>query len=184
LGGSCPCSGVEVGAEVVTGGWVEITGVDTLVVVPFDARPAVTAFVHGLRRLWPSALIGIDDGREPMTIDLGDAAGYPARGELTFARDAAMDEHWEEHGYLPMPDGSGPVTLIYEIHHGLVVEVDVAGEGRLNDGPLSGWTGVELALPEATALTLVTHAAPAEDAFCAAILALLREALGYQRASD
>ncbi|MET7877748.1 hypothetical protein [Micromonospora profundi] len=163
---------------------MEITGVDTVVVVPFDARPAVTAFVHGMRRLWPSARIGIDDGREPMVIDLEEAAGYPARGELMFARDPAMDEHWEEHGYLPMPDGSGPVTLIYEIHHDLVVEVDVAGEGRLDDGPLSGWTGVELALPEATALTLVTHAAPAEDAFGAAILALLREALGYQRASD
>lgn len=152
---------------------------DTLVVVPFDARLAVAAFVDGMRRLWPFALIGFDDGKGTTTTDLADATSFPAHGELTFARDGAMDEHWEERGYAPMSDGSGPVALFYEIHRSLVVEVDVAGDGGLDDGPLSGWTDVELALPEATALTLVTHATPTEDAFCATILALLREALGY-----
>jgi hypothetical protein len=159
---------------------VEITGVDTPVVVPFDARPAVAAFVDGMRRLWPSALIGFDDGEGSTTTDLADATGFPTHGELTFARDGSMDEHWEECGYAPMPDGSGPVALFYGIHRRLVVEVDVAGEGGLDDGPLSGWTDVELALPVATALTLVTHAAPTEDTFCATVLALLREALGYR----
>ncbi|WP_433130019.1 hypothetical protein ACQPWW_06225 [Micromonospora sp. CA-240977] len=161
---------------------MEITGVDTLVMVPFDARPAVTAFVRGMRRLWPSALIEFDDGKGATTTAFVDASRFPTHGELTFARDGVMDEHWEEHGYAPMSDGSGPVALFYEIHRSLVMKVDVAGEGGLDDGPLSGWTEVELALPEATALTLVTHAAPIEDAFCATILALLRETLGYGRA--
>ncbi|WP_330464120.1 hypothetical protein [Micromonospora zamorensis] len=161
---------------------MEITGVDTPIVVPFDGRPAVAAFVHGMRRLWPSALIGFDDGEGSPTTDFDHPSGFPARGELTFARDDAMDEHWADHGYAAMSDGAGPVALFYNIHRNLVVDVDVAGEGGLGDGPLSGWTEVELALPEATALTLVTHAPPAEDVFCAAILTLLREALGYRRA--
>ncbi|MBQ0981680.1 hypothetical protein [Micromonospora sp. M61] len=161
---------------------MEITGVDTLIMVPFDGRPSVAAFVHGMRRLWPSALIGFDDGKGTTATDLADATSFPAHGELTFARDGAMDEHWEKGGYAPMSDGSGPVALFYEIHRSLVVEVDVAGDGGLDDGPLSGWTEVELAMPEATAFTLVTHAAPIEDAFCATILTLLRESLGYRGA--
>ncbi|MET8526227.1 hypothetical protein [Micromonospora sp. NPDC005172] len=152
---------------------------DTPVVVPFDARPAVAAFVDLMRRLWPSALVGFDDGEGTTTTDLADATSFPAHGELTFARDGSMDEHWQECGYAPMSDGPGPVALFYEIHRSLVVQVNVAGEGGPDDGPLSGWTGVELALPVATTLTLVSHAAPTEDTFCATVLALLREALGY-----
>lgn len=50
---------------------VEITGVDTPIVVPFDGRPAVAAFVNGMRRLWPSALVGFDDGEGNPTTDFG-----------------------------------------------------------------------------------------------------------------
>lgn len=158
---------------------MEITGVDTLLVVPFDARPALAAFLHGMRRRWPPALVVFDDGVGGTVTDPEEVAAFPARGEVAIARDAAMDRHWAEHGYAPMADGEGPVALFYRCHRDLVMDVDVAG-----NGPLSGWTDVELALPEATVLTLVTHAAPAEDAFCAAILALLRESLGYRRADE
>ncbi|MEV6372458.1 hypothetical protein [Micromonospora musae] len=160
---------------------MEITGVDTLLVVPFDARPAVAAFLDALRRSWPAAAVSLDDGAGQVVTDLGDAAAFPDRGELAVARDARMDQHWEEHGYAPMADGAGPVALFYHCHRRLVVDVDVLGANGLEAGPLSGWTGVELVLPEATALTLVTHAEPVEDAFCRSVLELLREALGYRR---
>ncbi|MER7442360.1 hypothetical protein [Micromonospora avicenniae] len=160
---------------------MEITGVDTLLVVPFDARPAVAAFLDVLRRRWPEATVCFDDGAGQAVADLANAPGFPDRGELAVARNDAMDDHWEENGYAPMADGVGPVALFYQCHRQLVVDVDVLGDRGLDVAPLSGWTGVELVLPQATALTLVTHADPAEDAFCQDVLALLRNALGYRR---
>ncbi len=161
---------------------MEITGVDTLIVVSLDARPAVAAFLREMRQRWPDAVLGFDDGAGDTIADPEDVAAFPARGEVTIARDAAMDEHWAEHGYAPTPDGAGPVALFYELRRNLIVRVDVAGQGGLDDGPLSGWTDVELVLPEATTLTLVTHAAPDSDGFCAAVLTHLQEALGYRKA--
>ncbi|WP_446212981.1 hypothetical protein [Micromonospora sp. IBSANI012] len=156
-------------------GLMDLTGVDTLMIVSRDARDGLAQFTRDMREMWPSALITLMDSKSCAQIaSFGNAADFPMKGEMTFARDARMDDHWELEGYSAMSDGAGPFAIFYECRKNLSLGVNVVRtSGEATEG-FSSWEDTDLLLLEATAVTLVSHGAPDQDSFSSSIWNMLR----------
>ena len=115
---------------------MEITGFGTEVVISgYEARRLVE-FVQQVARMWPEATFG-DQRLADIVLE---ALAWPvvvanpmdrpeivenASDILPFARDAEMDEFWEENGYAAMPDGEGPFSIFFRRQSHLDWDVEV-----------------------------------------------------------
>lgn len=95
-----------------------ITSEDTVVVVGLpDLAPTVGRMLDALGKRWPAMLVSINDGeRQHEFIQWrGGTVTLPSsRGDVMVARDLALCDAWDEHGYFTDPKGEGPLTIYYE----------------------------------------------------------------------
>ncbi|WP_018251438.1 hypothetical protein [Salinispora mooreana] len=95
-----------------------ITGEDTVVVVGLaDLASTVGRMLDALGKRWPAMLVSINDGERQHEFSQwrsGTVTLPGLRGDVMVARDSALSDAWEEHGYFTDPKGQGPLTIYYE----------------------------------------------------------------------
>ncbi|CAL9538595.1 hypothetical protein SUDANB95_04146 [Actinosynnema sp. ALI-1.44] len=146
---------------------MEITGFGTEVVVSgFGARRLV-AFVRKVGQMWPDAVVG-DDRLADLDVE---ALGWPDVEEavsdvLPFARDAAMDQFWEENGYATMQDGEGPFAIFHRRQRHLDWDVNVLrAHDAFADTVHEMQDRRRLLIGDAVIVTIVTPEDPEEHPF-------------------
>lgn len=90
-----------------------ITGSDSVILTAVPPAPAIRRFLDRWLEVWPDMRADLHgDGFAPWS-QLRDLE-LPGTGEVLVAKDQAMQEAWDEHGYdLPGVD-EGPFTLMYQ----------------------------------------------------------------------
>ncbi|GAA3738290.1 hypothetical protein GCM10022225_21560 [Plantactinospora mayteni] len=123
---------------------MEITGYDSVLLAPSFEAQMLRTFIDRLAQRWPALLVTVETGGESETQlrwTLRRERSLPAtEGWLYLLRDAEMDAYSDDHAYDPMPDGDGPLSVIYRPDRSsggtqltLVSPDDPAGH------PFSGW---------------------------------------------
>ena len=90
-----------------------ITGSDSVILTAVSPAPAIRRFLDRWLEAWPDMRADLHgDGFAPWS-QLRDLE-LPETGEVLVAKDQAMQDAWDEHGYeLPGVD-EGPFTLMYQ----------------------------------------------------------------------
>ena len=90
-----------------------ITGSDYVILTAVSPAPAIRRFLDRWLEVWPDLRADLHgEGFAPWP-ELRDL-DFPETGEVLVAKDQAMQEAWDEHGYdLPGVD-EGPFTLMYQ----------------------------------------------------------------------
>ncbi|WP_305784403.1 hypothetical protein [Symbioplanes lichenis] len=95
-----------------------VTGYDSVIIARSPAGPGIRAMLDALHTRWPAMLVGRSTAEEtgidpflPWPRARGDVA--PEAGELYVARDATMEQDWDDYGYDLRPDGEGPFAVLY-----------------------------------------------------------------------
>ena len=95
-----------------------ITGEDMVVVVGLpDLASTVSRMLDALGKRWPAMLVSINDGEQQHEFiqwRAGTVTLPRSHGDVMVARDSALRDAWEEHGYFTDPKGEGPLTIYYE----------------------------------------------------------------------
>ncbi|GLW29210.1 hypothetical protein [Actinoplanes regularis] len=91
-----------------------ITGYDSVVIARTPVGAGVRAMLDGVHTSWPDMLVAIGEA-ETFLPWLQTRRAIPAEaGELYVARDAAMEQEWDEVGYALMAGGEGPFAVLYQ----------------------------------------------------------------------
>lgn len=96
-----------------------ISGYDGVLVGRSPAGPGVRAMLDEMHTRWPGMLVGrsaaTTAGIGPFLPWLQVRDQVPAEaGELYVARDAGMEQDWDESGYDLRDDGEGPFAVLYQ----------------------------------------------------------------------
>ncbi|WDZ84084.1 hypothetical protein [Micromonospora cathayae] len=73
--------------------------------------------LDALKRRWPAMLVSINDGERQHEFSrwrAGAGALPESRGDVMVARDSALRDAWDEHGYFTDRTGRGPLAIYYE----------------------------------------------------------------------
>lgn len=165
-----------------------ISGYDTPFVCATEFPSRVKDFIGIQVRHWPGLLLD-DEPLDAATMaawTLPETEGQTESEALTFCRDAAMDEFWEENGYALDAGGEGPFALFYR-RFVSPLQADALSGVRQNlpegQRPLD-LEGAGLLLSEYYSVTLVTPEDPREDAFSRRVLHDLVNSLTADQASQ
>ncbi|MFW6690312.1 hypothetical protein [Streptomyces sp. MAR4 CNX-425] len=156
---------------------MEPTGYPTDFVADLAFPGVARRFLVRRARHWPrlflngERLVGADLGnwRLPEAADSSDA------NILGFARDAAMEQHWEDEGYALDATGEGPFALFYSRHPRPLTAAAVTGVSAVPAAVAESVESVGLMLTAFFVVTVLTPADPAADPFSGAVLRDLRE---------
>lgn len=149
---------------------MEICGFDNHFITTGEVRSTVRRFAYMLEEIWPSLLVSVGQTGEP-SMNWGQAAVRSStmerlRGEVYFARDDKMTEHFDEYSYTPQSDGSGVLALLYAPHDAREILLRVPA--RKDSTPMRPSYDALLVLPDsASAVQLITPDDPASSPFSA-----------------
>ena len=100
---------------------------------------------------------------------------------IPFSRDAEMEEYWDEHGYVPMPDGEGPVSIFYQVTRDFDRVVELREDAQdAQDSTANAEDDPYLArilTPFCLSITLVTPRDPTTAPFSRRMVDMLTESL-------
>ncbi|SCG69547.1 hypothetical protein GA0070613_4627 [Micromonospora inositola] len=156
---------------------VMITGHDTVFVTGAPVDAGIRTMLDVLHCRWPNMLVAVsgvaDDVFLPWQTSRNDVPA--GTGEVLVARDAQMEQRWDEVGYSLMEHDEGPFALLYQPSGRTTVQIQV-------DEDPYGPSGFRFEPHSATLITaglsLVTVVTPdAESPFSRRILDALRQAL-------
>ncbi|GAA4578794.1 hypothetical protein GCM10023176_55350 [Micromonospora coerulea] len=154
-----------------------ITGHDTVFVTGAPVDAGIRAMLDALHRQWPNMLVAVSGVADGVFLPwLTSRNDVPAgTGEVLVARDAHMEQRWDEVGYSLMEYDEGPFAVLYQPSGRTAVEIQVDEDpyGRSR----SGFEPHSATLVTA-GLSLVTVVTPdLESPFSRRILDALRQAL-------
>ncbi|HEX5115506.1 MAG TPA: hypothetical protein VFW65_09960 [Pseudonocardiaceae bacterium] len=92
-----------------------MSGVDRVIISPGSPVVALRRFLDGWGARWPDMRTAVDGvlGSEFFRWHDVRPALPDGQGEILVARDAAMNDDWDEHGYRLLPEGEGPFYILY-----------------------------------------------------------------------
>ncbi|TDC76326.1 hypothetical protein [Streptomyces hainanensis] len=99
---------------------------------------------------------------------------------MSFCRDAAMNEFWEENGYALDSSGEGPFSLFFRIRSSPLFAAHLSGvrETGRGDAPPTDFEQVGLLLGDFYSVCLLTPDDPATDGFSRGVLRDLVRSFG------
>ncbi|GAA4967404.1 hypothetical protein [Actinoplanes utahensis] len=157
-----------------------ITGYDRVVIARTPVGAAMKAMLDVLHSRWPDMLVALGDresGRVGPFLQWGQMRREvpSAAAELYVARDAVMEQRWDEVGYSLMEGGEGPFALLYEPAPQPAVAIQINQEPYERKG--FGFNPYKASLITA-GLSLVTIVTPDEESsFSRNLFGSLHEAL-------
>ena len=91
------------------------SGVDQVIISPASPVVALRRFLDGWGARWPDMRTAVGGvlGSEFFRWHDVRPALPDGQGEILVARDAAMNDTWDEHGYRLLPEGEGPFYILY-----------------------------------------------------------------------
>ncbi|MEU8758795.1 hypothetical protein [Streptomyces sp. NPDC048659] len=127
---------------------------------PVDLFRRLSSRLHST---WPAHLLnGMDHRSFDFASIAPDIRGDGSESDIaTFARDAAMEDFWEEHGYSLDSSGEGPFAIFYKPFRAFSLRVD---KGFQEAGEID-WGGSFVLIPEGFHLSLVTPDDPSSGSF-------------------
>jgi hypothetical protein len=119
---------------------------------------------------WPGLLFNEEPFGETELAawSLPDTRGEKYPEIVTFCRDDAMNEFWEENGYgLEPASGEGPFAVFFRVVTDPLRAAELRGVHQTlpPDEPVGDFEGTQLLLGEYVPVTLLTPADPLEDPF-------------------
>lgn len=156
---------------------MDLTGYPTDFVADLGFPAAARRFLERRVRRWPGLLL---NGVRPDAAALGSWHLPEERDAyesdiLGFARDAAMEQHWEDEGYALDGTGEGPFALFYSRYGGPLTAGAVTGVSGVPDRVAESVESIGLMLSGFFVVSLLTPEEPAADAFSGTVLRDLRE---------
>jgi hypothetical protein len=110
-----------------------ITGYDSVLLAKTPVGPGIRTMLDRLHTRWPDMLVALAEKGTPVGPFepwRRTRAAVPAdAGELYVARDAAMEQRWDDLGYALMEGGEGPFAVLYQPSPQRTVAI------RLNEQP-------------------------------------------------
>ncbi len=154
-----------------------ITGYDTILITGAPVDAGIRAMLDGLHGTWPSLVVALGGEHVGPFLPWRSRRGQvPAgTGEVYVARDAEMEQRWDDVGYSLMEQAEGPFAVLYQPASQPAVEI------QLNDDPYErkgfGFDPYPATLVTA-GLSLVTVVTPdADSPFSRGIINALSQAL-------
>ncbi|MCA9058591.1 MAG: hypothetical protein KDA85_08830 [Planctomycetaceae bacterium] len=139
---------------------MDITGYDNVIFTTADPRAVVVQFFAQLQTRWPKYQFDIESTtKQPTSGEFISVEDLPKdRAEFYVVRDAAMNQHSDEHAYAPMSDGEGPFLLAYDRLQNVNFQLHGVTEPARPPGEIGAPDPYQASLcaPEIRRFTLVT----------------------------
>ncbi|GAA2120273.1 hypothetical protein [Streptomyces synnematoformans] len=156
---------------------MDLTGYPTDFVADLGFPEAARRFLVRRTRRWPRLSLNgerlddaaLDGWRLPEEPDASES------NILGFARDAAMEQHWEDEGYALDDTREGPFTLFYSRYRQPLTAASVTGVSGVPESVAESVESIGLMLTGFFVVTLLTPDDPATDPFSGTVLRDLRE---------
>ncbi|GAA2667227.1 hypothetical protein GCM10010400_29920 [Streptomyces aculeolatus] len=155
---------------------MDLTGYPTDFLADLGFPEAARRFLVRRTRRWPRLSLNgtpLDDAA-PASWQLPEEPGASGSHILGFARDAAMEQHWEDEGYALDGTREGPFALFYSRHGGPLTARAVTGVSGVPEPVAESVESIGLMLTGFFVVTLLTPDDPATDPFSGTVLNDLR----------
>ncbi|AKH82294.1 hypothetical protein AA958_08670 [Streptomyces sp. CNQ-509] len=156
---------------------MDLTGYPTDFVADLGFPGAARRFLERRARHWPRLFLNgapLDD----TALGGWQLPEEPDASEsnlLGFARDAAMEQHWEDEGYALDETGEGPFALFYSRYGRPLTAGAITGVSGVPEQVAESVESIGLMLSGFFVVSLLTPDDPATDPFSGAVLRDLRE---------
>lgn len=156
---------------------MELTGHPTDFLADLGFPEAARKFLVHRTRHWPLLILNGErlDDAALASWQLPEEANPSDSNILGFARDAAMEQHWEDEGYALDDTREGPFALFYSRYSRPLSAGSVTGVSGVPEAVAESVESIGLMLTGFFVVTLLTPDDPATDPFSGTVLRDLRE---------
>ncbi|WP_407564750.1 hypothetical protein [Streptomyces sp. 184] len=158
---------------------MELTGYPTDFLADVGFPEAVRRFLVRRTGHWPQLLLNGErlDDAALRNWQLPEEPDASESNILGFARDAAMEQHWEDEGYALDDTREGPFALFYSRYSRPLTAGAVTGVSGVPEQLAESVESIGLMLTGFFVVTLLTPDDPATDPFSGIVLRDLRDSL-------